>query len=806
MPADLRDGVDFCSGVSGAHPNICPKNLATNAVNRIFRYDENATRLPIEHIRLEFPEDVGNKQRYLLEGGNIQGATIYNSFPAQNDSQLILSVAGTIFRIKVIGKKGYVYKLFEGNDPVLTHAWFAQAFEWLIIQDGLAQPILWDGITARRANMKPDGTSVEVPVGSVMAFIHGRLAVASADGTNQIAVGDIVYGSDVTTTADVIRFTETNYWASGGAFGVPVYVGDITGMYAMPYLDTGTGQNELVVLGASGAIAIDLSRPRDQWLDSQLLRISLIGAGCVSTHSLCALNGDLFFRSSEGVRSYRNARSEFQQTWHQTPISTDVRRWIKTDSPRLLEYNSQVAWNNMLLSTCSPLLARTNNPLAGHHRYHRGFVVLDAEPQSNILRTGAPVWHGMWTGIRPVQFVEGRIENRHRCFAWSYDRDGRNRLYELSEDGFNDTFEGSPRKIFSFYDTSSLGVVERVTNSYDQKRLATGEIEVSGLREETELSVAIRPDNSPCFVEVDSKTVGCDCRQDDTCFTYSQPRSDRKIIGGIDGKCIPGTNQLLQNVRLWQARVTLRGYAKIERMFFWFIVDTQARRRDCDEDQCEPIECCPNADDYTYHIAPEGVNNNLFILPKPSDVALVYSSTKDFTARCPQGTIGSPVTATGTASSTISQIDADIKASTLARAAANERVKCRACSGQTLTNQVVNNASYDFSSYFAPGEFAGFEDHPFRLIDVATMVVYAAGIVDSTGTLVATYGLGTGTDTFSTTTHIFTDTSGTSPTVSFQLGCPGLSPGAGGGGVDGGGDPGWPEPPPYGYYFISGPP
>lgn len=797
MPASLRDGVDLISGVSGAHPQLVPRNLAANAVNRFFRYDENATRLPIENIRLEYPEDIGNKQRYLLEGGNIQGATVYNSFPAQNNTQLIVSVAGTIFRIKVIGKKGYVYKIFEGNDPVLTHAWFAQAFEWLIIQDGLAQPILWDGITARRAFLKPDGTSEEVPVGSVMAFIHGRLAVSSADGTNQIAVGDIVYGSSVTNTSDVIRFTETGYWAEGGAFGVPVYVGDITGMYAMPYLDTGTGQNELVVLGTSGAVALDLSKPRDQWLDSQLLRISLIGGGCVSTHSLAALNGDLFFRSAEGIRSYRNARSEFQQTWHQTPISTDVRRWIKPDSPRLMEYNSQVAWNNLLLSSCSPMLARANNSLAGHHRYHRGFVVFDAEPQSNTLRSGAPVWHGMWTGIRPVQFLEGRIENRHRCFAFSYDRDGVNRLYELSEDGFNDTFEGSPRKIFSFYDTSSLGVIERTTNAHDQKTISSGEIELSNLVEETQVNVGIRPDSSSCFVEVDSTAVGCDCRQEEDCFTFTQPRSARKIISGIENACIPGTNKSLQSLRLWQARVTMRGYAKVESIGFWFDRDTQQRRKDCEEDQCEPVDCCPNADDYTYHIAPEGENLNVPELPIPSDVAILYSSTKDYTARCPNGTVGSPVTATGTATSALSQVDADIKATTNARAAANQLIKCRTCSGQILDTQTVNNASFDFSSLFAVGAFVGNEGYPFRLIDSATLTVYSAGIVDASGTLVATYGLSTGTDTFNTTTHLFTDTSGTSPTVSFQLGCPGSNPGAGGDVPTGGTS--WPDPPTYGY-------
>lgn len=785
--ASLFDGHDALSGVSGAHPVLVPKNLSSNSVNRKFRGDENATRLPISHIELEYPEDQpagrnANRQRHLFEGGNIQGAFLYHAYPSYLKSQLIVSVAGTIFRIELSGKRGVVHKLFEGNDPVLTHAWFAQAFEWLIIQDGLGAPILWNGQQdARRA----DRTIPEVPTGSVMAFIHGRLVVASADGTNQIAVGDIVYGNDPTTTKDVIKFTETGFIAEGGAFGLPVFIGDITGMYAMPYLDTGTGQNELVVLGTTGGAAFDFTGPRLSWLDRNLSRISLLGGGCVSSHSLCSLNGDLIYRSAEGVRSYRNARAEYQQTWHNTPISSDVRKWIRTDQPRLLEYASQCSWNNLLFSTCSPLLAKPNNNLAGHHRFHRGFVVMDAEPESTTLRTGAPIWQGMWTGIRPVQFVEGRIGQAHRCFAFSYDRDGVNRLYEINKDGTNDFFEGSPRKIFSFYDTSNMGVVERTTNNFQAKVLSGGAIEFSNLSETVETNILIRPDNSPCFVEIDTGEVGCECEQTATCFEPQQPRSQRKVFAGFETTCIPGTNQRLKNVRRWQGRVEMTGQATVERMSFWFSTDTEDKKVTCDTN-CEPLTCCPHENDFSYHIAPPGENLNVPVLPQPSDVpATVYTSTKIYAVGCPEGTTGPNVIREATVTSTESQEAADILALQSAAAQAFAALVCAACAGVELVAVTVNNASYDFSEFFVDGGFPDRKGNPWRLIDIVTRTLYATGIVDENGTLQTTNAVVEGEDTFNSTSNIFTDTSGTSPEIALQLACPGTEET----------DVRWPDPP-----------
>lgn len=773
MASWITDGQEIVSGVSGSNPVAIPRNYCASAINRWFRYDENAPRCPFRELKLTYIDDTDGNNKKLLEAGNVQGAEFYTSYPTFGTSYIVLSVAGTIFTVQIIGDNGYVRKLFTGNDPVFTHAWFGQAFQWMVIQDGSAKPILWDGVNpARRA---VDG---EVPTGSIMEFIHGRLAVASADGTNQIAIGDIVYGNDVTTTTDVIKFTEIEYWAEGGAFGAPVYVGDLMGMKAMPYLDTGTGQNELVVIGTNGAISIDLSGPRLSWIDGRILRISLVGGGCVSSHSLATMNGELFFRSSEGVRAFKNARGEFQQSWKQTPISTDVRRWIADDSQELLQYNSQTSWNNLLLSTCQPRTAPPNNAFAGHHRFHLGFVVMDASPESNTLRDGAAVWQGVWTGIRPICFVTGRVKNNNRSFAISHDCDGRNRIYELRPDDFGDTVKNEKVKIRSSYDTGSLGIIERVANNFTLKKLGGGSITLSDVRDETKVTIKQRPDGSPCFLEMDNFTVGCDCKVGDCSESFTLPTYATKHFASKE-QCVPGSTQLSNSLYSTQVRIELDGWAKVDRMRVKFSRQEDADAKDCDVQGCKPVQCC---DDEFYCIA-EGEGPPVPFIEIPSDVGQ-FEATATMTVSCPVGTFGESVTKTATATSTVSYEDAYIRAQSAALVQATAALDCTTCDTFTIYAFVSNNEDTDLSDFFQ-GYPASMFGRPWRLIEIVTGIVYASGIVVASGELLVVYAIPPGVTYLDETTLVFVDGGVTDAYMALEMGC------------NQGGIETWPETPSY---------
>lgn len=754
-------------GIWGGNPESVPPNYAQNAVNRIFREDYNRTRPSIRNIVLQFANE---EDRIWFEGANGQGATFYNSYPSFLTPRLVASIGGRIFTIDVQGTTGIVARLHDGNSRQFTHAWFAQGFQWMVIQDGIHPPIFWDGTNAPR---RSDLAKNDMPIGSVMAFIHGRFAVASSDGKNSIYVGDIAYGGNVTVPDDILKFTEQTYWAEGGSFDTPINVGNIMGLYPMPFLDTGTGQNELVVGCTAGFTSLDLSLPRPQWIDTQIQRVALIGDGLVSSHGFAGLNGDMFYRSQKGINTYRNARIEYSQRWNQTPISREVNYWLKPDRKDYLEYAPMVTWQNMMICGCSPLVSKPNNPAFGFHRYCRGMVVFDADAMSTTGRDGDPVWHGMWSGVRPWGFAVGYIGNQERAFAFSYDRDGRNRLYEFTLTQGDDTFGQEPRKIQSYYTTTAFGNVADVTSLFAPKTIAGGVLEFSDVLNASSFTVEYRPDGTPCWVRVDSGEPGCDCPTRQTCEENPTrpltafPQYGRKYFESIDlKKCLPGTSANAATFHHCQVRVQMIGSLTIDRLNIQFNLKPDAKLSECLGNSCDPIDCCPAVDDYAYHIAPAGENNEMPVPPEPSTTPFV--ATRLVRICCPNlPTIC--VTASGQGTSFVSQAEADTRAQTAATTNAQQALVCPDCQPSVEDDQFVENGQVvDYSGFFAAGLYDGLSGKPFRLTNVLTETPIIYGHVNAAGTLETEQVYSSDYDTV---TNILTDSQPGSARLQLQRGC-----------------------------------
>lgn len=765
MAKFFYDGEQQWRGVWGGNPQSVPSGFAHQAGNRFFREDTNRTRPSIQGIELVFPSE---SERIWFEGANGQGATFYNSYPSNLSPCLVASIGGRIYKIEIQGQTGIVTVLLDGNSREFMHAWFAQGFQWLVIQDGIHAPIFWDGTNPPR---RSDLAKNEFPTGSVMAFIHGRFVVASADGKNNIFVGDIAYGETTTNPNDILNFTEQTYWAEGGSFGTPIFVGNINGLYPMPFLDTGTGQNELVVGCVGGFTSLDLSAPRVDWINNQVQKVALIGDGLMSSHGFAGLNGDMFFRSQSGINTYRNARIEYSQRWNQTPVSREVNYWIRPDRRDLLEFIPMVSWQNMVFTGCSPLIQRANNPGFGYHRFCRGMVVFDADNMSVAGRDGNPVWHGMWSGVRPWDFAQGQIGNAVRCFAFSFDRDGRNRLYEFSLTQGNDIqTDGSAKKIQSFYTSSMFGNVEEVTNAYAPKILNGGMIELSEILDAATFTVEYRPDGSPCWVLVDRGSPGCECpiRTGDCPPLTAAPQWARKYFQQVPrDECVPGSDQPASTFHHCQTRVSGFGSYTVERLNIRFELRPDGQISECLGNNCNPIDCCPNQDDYTYHIAPAGVNNEVPPIPEvPGQTGFISSRVARV---CCLSAPSICQVASGQGESQISQQDADQKAQAAAQANAQAQLRCPGCTPNVELNQFVEMGDMvDFSPLFVAGQYVGYEGLPIRILNVLTEELIATGYVDDTGTLVLDQVF---SPDYDTVTNIYTDTSPGSGRIQLQQGC-----------------------------------
>lgn len=611
----INDGHNAITGITGGNPVLIGLDRAANAVNRFFRNDINGTRLPFREFPLTFsdPED-----ETLFRQGNVQGAFFYTgrvpttsvTIAAQQQlyfpNYLIVSIAGVIFAILMQGSAGTVIRLSmlgSINNPLLLHTWFAQGYEWLFVQNGEQNCIIWNGQdTTKFANyFRANPVLNQMPVGGAMAYIYGMMVVTSADGRNQIAVGDQAYSNNQTNSTDIYKFTDMTYWAEGGYFDIAADLGDIMGVSAMPYLDTGAGQNELVVLCRLGASSFDLSGDRTTWLNNQVQRISLIGQGCVSTHSLALLNGDLIYKSIDGIRSYANSRIEFQQGDSQVPMSYDVDRWLRQENRSQLEFNCQVAWNNMVFSTVMPMMRPCALPGCGYHRYHRGMVALDCQPESQI-EGGNPSWQGLWTGPRPTAFADGYDGGTHRAFCFSFDTDGKNRIYEFMKEGDFDISNGSKKTIVSMYDTKAF--FGQQSDVFSHKRLIGCNVELSDIVQPVQFTIKYRPDNSPEFVPWKTQQMGCPCVPPVDCGPLMrQPGWGRWNFGNPDNSCAPGSATMANIFRTAQFRVMLAGKCTVNRLGILMQAKEQSNKETCESDAvCDPVTSCPASDEFAYSL------------------------------------------------------------------------------------------------------------------------------------------------------------------------------------------------------------
>jgi hypothetical protein len=544
------------------HPSYLPEYFVSESVNRTFRGGVNRTRPSIRNISIVAGEGEDPTIVDDIQNGNFQGAYAYRKTKYEANDGIALSVSGTIYFLKIINNVAYAYKLIEGNDPDLMHTWFVQAEDRLYIQNGYQNAITWGGVTSPiSANGIVIGNSYKItstgntdfisigspsnavgtvftatgvgtgtgqvieqarrlnpfkkkmPIGTIMEYAFGRVFVS--DRFNLIYASDIIYGNGFNDTLNTENFTEIGYWQGGGAFSTPAMMGNITGMKVMPDLgDNLRGQGALVILCAGGAFSMDVSLPRAEWTNSNIQRVSLLGRGCTSPY-LTTVNSELWFRSHDGWAFYSNSQTEFYRYFSMRKLSRDVNKWVSRDTSWLKQFASTMFINNYLINTVAPQTKSTQaeNGVTGLHRYHRGMVVLDLDQGSSPSPDAQLTfrWNGLWTGIRPSQLLTALINGEQRGFAFSFDKDDKNRLYEVTGNRGADYGPNGTQQIESFfvtgrYDFSRTGA----TNKFLRKRITGGEMWLSEIPGEVTSRVEYRSDSNPCWSELKTDTTfGC---------------------------------------------------------------------------------------------------------------------------------------------------------------------------------------------------------------------------------------------------------------------------------------------------------
>jgi hypothetical protein len=301
--------------------------------------------------------------------------------------------------------------------------------------------------------------------------------------------------------SDLLRFTETTYLSEGGTAQVPAFMGKITGMVFMPVQDTGTGQGDLLVFCEKGTATFAVSAPRETWKELQgFQRVVFSTIGATSQNSITTTNGDVFFRSYDGIRSYRNARASLE-SWGQVPMSAEMNSVLPYDTKSLLGATSSMVFDNRVLFTASPTInyAGLNPSIATKQPVtFSKIIALDFTTLSTVGGKKAAAYDGIWAGLNVTQLLSGIFNGvpQGYIFAFDYTNNRVNTMWVLTENAVADFPVGvTSQRINSIIETKSFSF----GSSAEQKKLIRSDFWFSDINGTLDVNVYWRPDQYPCW-------------------------------------------------------------------------------------------------------------------------------------------------------------------------------------------------------------------------------------------------------------------------------------------------------------------
>lgn len=334
----------------------------------------------------------------------------------------------------------------------------------------------------------------QLPSGEAMDYYMGRIWIAA--GREYIA-GDIVGGASGSQIYDlrdsILKMTENTYTVGGGAFIVPTNAGNIRALNHAANIDSALGEGQLKVLTRRSVYSVNVVPDRSAWqnLSEPLQRVEQMNFGAIGDRCVVPVNGDLYYRSVDGVRSLTQAIRYFNQPGN-TPISREETRAIQSDDRALLQYCSGIEFDNRLLMTCQPY--QTDYGVA-----HKGVMPLNFDLLSQMDGKLAPAWEGVWEGLNIMQMWKGDFGGRERAFALAYSEENNAlEIWEIMADGAGELFDfnthGESRITWAF---------ETPSFTWDKpfmlKELDTIEMWVDKVFGTVEFSLYYRESQSPCW-------------------------------------------------------------------------------------------------------------------------------------------------------------------------------------------------------------------------------------------------------------------------------------------------------------------
>ena len=451
--------------------------------------------------------------KHLAKTGLFQGGAIYS--PEFANPYLICSISGRIY--KVLLDSPYTVTDLSAtfgliNPATVTQAYFCQADQFLIIQAGdwgtaavPTLPLFWDGTNLWRS---PGITNTAVaagtpgvnfiPAATAMDYYQGRLWYAQG---KSVMAGDIIYGSSGTAAYGfrnaVLNVTESPAAVGGDGFSVASSAGDIRALGHTANYNNTLGDSELYIFTRKTVYALSVPLTRSDWIAATTSnlpqqRIVQRTNGTVSDRSLIAINGDLFYASTDGIRTIRTVLRG-QNQWGNIPISVNIIRATERNDLGIMRTCSGVQFDNRMLMLQLP--RQTTSGVV-----FDAVAALDFNVISTLQEQLPPAWEGTYEGLQFMQLWEGDFGGRPRAFGMILSSiDGTLEVWELTAaDKFDNQDATDDRRINWWFETPRYTWASS-QQELELKQLIGGEIWLDKILGTVQLTVEYRVDSDPCW-------------------------------------------------------------------------------------------------------------------------------------------------------------------------------------------------------------------------------------------------------------------------------------------------------------------
>lgn len=579
---------------NGSSPVVLPRDQVSMAVNAIFRGEFISQRPGWQRVPLSVGDDAS-----WFATANFTRASFFK--PLGAPKQCVAMVAGRLFAFNLVDYK--VRDITPAGDPNIASlpCWFCPAERWLIVQDGKSKPLVYNGASSRRLGVG------ELPVGTVMAYANGRVWVANPSRTGFMA-GDIVGGPSGTPgyafQDAILKTSENAFLATNGNFSVPANLGLITAMVVPAAIDTSLGQGPLQVCTEAGICSVNAPTDRSQWqsLTYPLQTISVLNNGFVAQTAATLVNGDVWYRSPDGLRSYQITRRDSTQ-WASTPLSREMRPILDADQPvpppvaqaNRLALASMALFDNRLLTTTA---CRKD---ASNRVYWLGLVSLDFDnlnAVANIATRNPPAYDGLWTGLRILQVLADGDD----CLLFALNADNENEVWRITKDA---SFDDGDGRVQWSYETPAFNFADK---GFERKELSTGVVFYNDLQGTVDHTIRYRPGSA---IDWQPWAAWQDCGTMETCGltgcappTLQPQYRDYQRLPMPADDCNPQTSTPYRHGYQFQVRHEITGHCSVRALMVVAHQMQEDPQGACPPELagCLAAPGCP-ADNFTYTAA-----------------------------------------------------------------------------------------------------------------------------------------------------------------------------------------------------------